>query len=182
MEQSSNATSNQQGRQLDVAWLTGLWEGEGCFTLGIGSGRRLYPTCNLVNSDFVIIEKAHQILDSLQIGHNIQTRKLSLKNANHKDTKILYIVGLKRVEKFCKLLMPHLVGRKKEVAATMLEWIEYRKLNTQTRGPHGYLKTAYTAKDFEYKDRMNFLNKKGPSQPSETIRQTTKVEDIVQAV
>src|SRR5438309_1823322 len=101
-------TSNQQERLRDAAWLAGLWEGEGCFGLFSHSRNRIYPAATIVNSDFELIEQIHAALERNRIGHNIQTRRLSQKNPKHKDTKTIFVVGMKRVKTLLNLILPEM--------------------------------------------------------------------------
>ena len=169
-----NETVNQQERLLDLAWIAGLWEGEGNFSLFRGSKNRIYAAATIVNGDFSLIEEVHNALVKLGVGHYINTRKLSLRNSNHKDVKVLYVVGYKRVRSLLNVLRPFLRGHKRDVAAAVMEFVEYRMSI-----PKGI---PYTAKEFELLEIVRALNKKGPKESSETIRQTAKAEDIVQVV
>src|ERR1700752_3130324 len=120
-----NDTDNQQERSCDAAWLAGLWEGEGSFSIYGGKGyNRFYPMAQLVNSDFELIEEIHAILERYNIGHYIQLRPLSQKNSKHKDIKIVYVVGMKRVKELLAFLLPFLRGKKKEVAKVVNDFVE----------------------------------------------------------
>jgi len=150
MEQTSNVTNNQQERLRDSAWLAGIWEGEGTF--GIYKtptkwGKRYWPLAQAVNSDFELIEEIHAALERHNIGHRIVFRELSKKNPKHKDIKVVWIYGMKRVKHLIELLLPQMRGHKKEAARICLEFIEYRLNTSQPRGKHGYLASSYSSKD-----------------------------------
>lgn len=159
-----NETDNQQERLTygDARELAAWFGGEGCFGLFSHSSNRIYPAATLINSDFEIIEHLHTILERNKIGHNIQFRKST--NLNHKDHKTIFVVGMKRVKTLLGLILPHLVGRKKSVALEVLSYIEYRLGLPQNR--------KISSTDFAYRARVMALNKKGPSESPETIRQT----------
>ena len=167
-----NDTINQQERLLDLAWLAGLWEGEGCFSLFRGSHNRIYAAASLVNTDYKLIEEIHAALDRLNIGHYIHERRSSVKNSKHKDSKTIYIVGFKRTEKFLNILLPLMRGKKRKVIQVIQKFIERRLSVPQ--------KERYASMDFEYINQVRALNKKGTEVSSETIRQTPLGEDIVQ--
>jgi hypothetical protein len=178
-------TNNQQERPSDRAWLAGIWEGEGTFAVyhtPTKWGKRYWPLAQCVNTDFVLIEEIHAALERNNIGHRIVHREMTRFNPKHKDTKVVWIYGMKRVQALIRFILPELRGKKKEVAQTVLEFIEYRLSTPQPRGKHGYLASSYSSKDEDYYQRLKALNKKGPSESSETLRQTTfvEVEDKVQ--
>lgn len=156
-----NVTDNQQERLVDLAWIAGLWEADGCFSIFKGSKSRLYAASSFVNSDKKLIEAVHSSLKRLGVGHYISTRKLSEKNSNHKDQQIIYVAGFKRAEKFIDLILPFLRGRKSEVAEVVKAFIVHRLSN---------YKGHYTKEDFEFIEKVRKLNKKGPPKSSEAIR------------
>lgn len=140
---------NPQETELTLAFLAGLIEGEGCFSvyrrLRTDGGRARNggaPTLNysaqisISNSDARMIEDVHQILDSFQIGHHIQWHGVGLKKGSiNPDTgKMVKAVRavcqinigkMKRCQTFIPLVLPYL-RYKKDQAELMLQWIEYR--------------------------------------------------------
>jgi hypothetical protein len=162
MEQSTVDTGNQQERLLDIAWLAGLWEGEGNFSVFRGSGNRIYAAASLPNTDFDLIEAIHLALQRLGVGHYINTRKLSQKNAKHADSKVVYVVGFKRVRALLDNIQAALRGRKREVAAVVRTYVE-RRLSLPKNAP-------YSAADIKTLEVVRSLNRKGPKESSETIR------------
>ena len=164
MEQSSNDTSNQQERLVNLAWLAGLFEGEGSVSLVRGSGNRIMPRVHMINTDWELIEEWSSRWKELGVGNYVQLRKV-YNIEKHKPTKQVLICGVKRVNNFCRILLPYLRGHKKEVAALVLEYTDYRlALPRPKRGG------TYVSRDIEYVTRVRALNKKGPQVSSETIR------------
>jgi hypothetical protein len=145
-------------------------------------GQKIWPLAQVVNSDFELIEEIHAVLERYRVGHRIVLRELSKKNPRHKDTKVIWIYGMKRVKHLIELILPQMRGKKVAAAKASLEFIEYRLSTTQPRGKHGYLASSYSSKDEDYYLRLKAVNRKGPSESSETIRQTEKSEDIVHSV
>ena len=158
-----NDTDNQQERLMDLTWLAGIWEGEGNISLVMGSGNRIMPRASVVNTDFVLIEEIASALKRLNIGFYIQSRKGGgTNNPKHSDCKVITIAGVKRVNNFAKTLGPHMRGAKRNIAEKVVEYTEYRL---------GLPRNAqYTSKDLETVQTVRALNKKGPSESSETIR------------
>src|SRR5574337_149028 len=176
-------TDNQQERPSDKAWLAGIWEGEGTFAIyhtPTKWGKRYYPLAQCVNTDFVLIEEIHAALKRNNIGHRIILRKMP--NPKHKDTKVVYVYGMKRDQAVINYILQEIRGKKKEIAQHVLNFIEYRLSTPQTRNWHGYVQSSYSSLDEDYYLRSRALNKKGPSESSETIRRTAQAEDIVQQV
>lgn len=167
MEQSSNDTINQQERLVSLAWLAGFLEGEGWIGFHVHNNR-ITAAINLINTDFVLIERVSDILKSLNVGFYIQTRKNGCDgNLAHKTAKSLEVAGMKRVRSLLSYILPFMVARKKQVAEIMLEYVE-RRLSM----PH---KPKATAEDWEYVARIRALNKKGPLESSETTRSTPQL-------
>jgi hypothetical protein len=162
MEQSSNETTNQQERLVNLAWLAGFLEGEGCIGFNV-NGPRITPRIYLINTDFVLIEQVGTILKSLNVGFYNQTRTGGCdSNPNHKTARTVEICGIKRVRNFICHILPFLRGRKREVAQIMLAYADRRLALPQ--------KPKATQIDWEYVKRIRALNRKGPQESSETIR------------
>lgn len=157
-----DVTSNQQERLSDALWVAGLWEGEGNFSIFRGSRGRIYASASIPNTDFVLVEELHKALSRLGVGHYINTRKLSQTNPRHSDSRVVYVVGFKRIQSLLDRIQQHLRGEKKIVAALVREFVE-RRLQAPKNAP-------YTQADFKAIELCRSLNKKGPKESSETIR------------
>lgn len=148
---------------MDLAWLAGLYEGEGNFSLVQGSGHRIMPRIGLINTDRSLIDAACAVLKTFGVGHYIQTRKHGCaNNVRHADAYQVNICGMKRVKTFLDALLPFLRGRKAETAQFVLAFVE-RRLALPKNSP-------YTKQDVELVNRVRSHNKKGPQKSSETIR------------
>jgi hypothetical protein len=175
MEQSSVDTSNQQERFLNLAWLAGLFEGEGSISLVKGSANRIMPRVHFINSDMQLVEEWANGWKNLGVGNYVQTRKV-YNPEKHKQTKQVLICGLKRVHNFINILLPYIRGHKKEVAQTVLDYLEYR-----LSLPNGGKRQGYTSKDYDYLVKVRGLNQKGPGKSSETIRCRLGLSDFGQS-
>ena len=185
---------NQQATslELDLAFLAGLMEGEGCFSLHrrIRTDRRTLrssdapPVLNykthiaISNSDYRVIEEVHCILDRLEVGHYIQwhgkgLKKGSINPQTGKEVKAvravgqINIFGMKRCKTFLEKIIPYL-KIKKDQAECMLEWIE-RRLSIPTHKAIASRGSTYDEIDDGYYRRMADLKQIGAS---ETTRQT----------
>ena len=56
---------------LDLGWLAGLFDGEGCITRA--GGKYGHPELTITNTDSKLIEKAQRVLDALEIDSSITT-------------------------------------------------------------------------------------------------------------
>ncbi len=111
---------NQQVR--DIGWLAGITDGEGCISLqkrkchnGIHSQRRksfdLIPDILIVNTNWLVIEHADQLLKEIKIGHYIY----SIKTVQDKKPRwSIRISGLFRCKAFLVEIGPYLIGKKQE--------------------------------------------------------------------
>lgn len=174
MQQSLDDTNNQQERLVDVAWLAGFWEGEGTFSIVQGGKGRMFPRGSIINCDFKLIDKAVNILKENNVGHYVQLRMNGgTGNLKHSHAKIIYVYGAKRTQALISLLRPFLYGRKSEVADRVAEYIT-RRLQVG--------KARYSQVDKKLVEEVRTLNRKGPQESSETIRQPLEMlrEDIVQ--
>lgn len=188
---------NQQttNLELDLAFLAGLIEGEGCFSLHrrVRNDRRNLrkseqePVVNyashiaISNSDYRVIEEVHEILSKLEVGHYIQWHGTGLKKGavhpvNGKMVKSvravgqINIFGFRRSLKLLKVITPYL-RIKKDQAECLTEWIE-RRLSIPCTKAMATRTTTYDAVDDNYYKRMADLKQAGVS---ETTRQSYAV-------
>lgn len=151
--------------ELDVAYLSGLFDGEGSFSITKvrEKGRekyRLSSVSSITNCDPKIINRALEIMRGLGVTGRMY--RIDKKNANRAPC---YTIEIKRLELQAKLLKSvslYLVG-KKQVASLMLEFIESRLKNKMT-GRY-FSVSPYTEREIELFDIVAKLNKKGVSKP-----------------
>lgn len=177
---------NPQETELTLAFLAGLIEGEGCFSvyrrLRTDGGRARNggdPTLNykahiaISNSDKRMIEDVHQILDSFQVGHYIQWHGMGLKKGtinpvNGRLAKAvravgqINITGMKRCQTFIPLVLPYL-RYKRDQAELMLQWIEYRLSIPYASAISRRLTTTYGDYDEQVYLQMRELKSAGSS-------------------
>jgi ribosomal protein S6 len=119
-------------REVDVAWLAGIIEGEGCLISRFYNeecrnnkrrGINLFVRIQIINNDAIIIQKTTKILSALGVGYYYQINKR--KKSNHNDTLIVVVQGKGRVKKLLKAIMPYLSGKLKQ--AKFLKWIIERR-------------------------------------------------------
>lgn len=116
---------------IDLAWLAGFIDGEGCFYLGFNTAqdrevpRKTLRTLLLVgNTAIEPMIRVSEILTRIGVGF---TMCLNKENDNPKWSRAmqLKVCGQKRVYKLCKAIEPYLTC-KQEQARQMMAAIEYR--------------------------------------------------------
>jgi len=107
---------NQQERPIaiDLAWLGGLWEADGSFSLNKNvapKGSIQYePRAQFVNTDIAIIIAVKEILNKLGIGYYLLSRLQT-----GLGTRVIHqisIQGMKRTSKFLGYIAPYVRGAK----------------------------------------------------------------------
>src|SRR5258706_11247130 len=124
--------------EVQLAWLAGIIDGEGTIGIYNRNKTKTHRVVNLtiVNSDEVILSKAKEIYEQ----YNIFASKYTHNNKNPVGfiaRKPCYVLTVRRWDDFQKmiqLLIPYLIGNKKQVAEEALEYMKshpkyFRKLN-----------------------------------------------------
>ena len=125
---------NQQGNDLDLAWLAGFIDGEGSIMFRVMRGRRLkgmgltyyYPAIRLCNTDQPTLKVVTDILDRYNLPYHVSHRSGELKPGWHAAWDV-EVKGLKRCEHWLQVITPYL-RTKQDKAYLMQEFINSRKL------------------------------------------------------
>jgi hypothetical protein len=143
--------NQQESSKLQLAWLGGIWDGEGTITFVLKQHIKYQPTCSVVNTNKIIIDKVIHILEDNKIPHWVHFYEAT---KTWKRRWRVEVSGLRRTKKFLIVLMPYLVSKKQQ-AALMLEFVESR---LKKLGIHPY----YDSREQEIFLEVRELNKKGP--------------------
>lgn len=119
---------NQQERlELNMQWFTGFFEAEGWISLmntkRIEKGLKIYryvPTCGISNTDFSILNGIKDLFYRNGIEYQSYVRKPRKKN--YKLGWQIHISGMKKCIKFLELILPYMIGEKKEKAQKILDF------------------------------------------------------------
>jgi hypothetical protein len=125
-------------KTLDIAWLAGIVEGEGCFSLN----QKKYPALAIRMSDHDVIERAASILQTRVTG----PYKTS---AKHKPTWLCQINGAKAIA-WAMTLYVLLGERRKEKVRELIEvWKKNGSVRPPSppRAPRGYVTFAMCHSD-----------------------------------
>lgn len=120
---------NQQERLLENAWLAGLWEGDGSFSINkcANQGKFIQYQFNIqfVNTDVDLIMEVKNILKKNNIGY-YEFGRLNPFNGGKLLKYEIRIQGFKRCLNFLTLVLPYLRGVKKQRAVAIDKFIRYR--------------------------------------------------------
>lgn len=126
----NNTRSQSVGKTLevshiDIGWLAGILDGEGCIELHKHLNR-LIPRVSIVNTDFAIVERYVNVLHSLNIGCHVEHTQSRKYNVNAQDRKMVVTSGFKRCRALIEFVEPHLTGSKRYRAMSVLSFIYSR--------------------------------------------------------
>lgn len=156
-------------QDTDLAWLAGIWEGEGSILLysrPVNDKRiQITPSVTMSNTDVFIVNKCRKIIDSL--GCNFSWREYKPKG---KDSyKVCYRLtsnNAENIKLFLESILPYMHGAKKAYGETLLTFVS-RRLDKAKNQVGGVRHLPYDEEDYEF------------VRSSTTTRETSQDEDIV---
>ena len=97
--ENPNGAENQQERLIQLGWVIGFVDGEGCFSIGFvrqngGAGRSGYRTGYQVSHEFAVTQGAqsvsclHELVEFFGVGQVIANRRYD----NHREHLYRYVV------------------------------------------------------------------------------------------
>lgn len=125
---------NPQVTDIEIGWLLGIVDGEGCYTMSKGSKGSYNVSMKFVNTCPIIMDKIESILRRLGIPFHVYQ---SFRTANQRPAKRLEINGPRRLIKFLDFVLPYDFG-KKDQADLLHKYITVR-LNT----PYGEMDDVF---------------------------------------
>lgn len=136
-------------KQTDLAWLAGLWEGEGSVMLysrPVNEKRiQITPSLEITNTDVVIMNRVRKILEEL--GCNFSWIERKPRKANHKLAYTLRTQNAFYIKNVLEAIMPFMVGQKLAYGETLLSFVSRRIEKSKEKG----LKhTNYDEEDYEF--------------------------------
>jgi hypothetical protein len=100
MRDNPSSAENQQERLIEVGWIIGFVDGEGCFSIGLtrqagGEGRIGYKTGWQVSHSFVVVQGARSISALWRLRDFFRVGNVSINHRydNHKEHLYRYIVS-----------------------------------------------------------------------------------------
>ena len=176
---------NQQVTSHQLAWLAGIWDGEGTFMVydyqrKNESKKRTYTArVTLTNSSIEMINEISKIFDYYKIGGHIYQEKM--RSNKHKACYHITVNKLDHVKKSTELMLPYLVNKKAH-AEVMLRFVKLREnykrivIRDKKTGKitGGIKEQGYNNEEISLYEQLKKLNAFGPNEgTSQTIRQTS---------
>ena len=126
---------NQHTLDVDLSWLAGIVEGEGCITLERGGDRRksgnrfLIPTIVIANTNPILILAVRTVLDRIQVHYDIREKKWT---NGWKTTIRLRIINQANVGRFLECIRPFMRSKTSQ-CDLVLSFIKLRKSNREMK-------------------------------------------------
>lgn len=141
---------------LDLAWLGGIWDGEGSITVFTNTEKNgrlhLCPTICVTNTDWHIISKVIEITEKMGIHLSVMERKPT--KERHKLCWNLITRNQTYIKTFLELMTPFIFGEKLAKAKVLLIFVNRRI---------AVGKQPYDKEDFSFVEKIR---------SSETTRET----------
>lgn len=159
--------------ELKKAWLGGIWDGEGTFSI-VRQHRKEYknrektfgltPKLTMENTSPDIIDECCLILDQLDISYYISDRKAG--SQKHKRRFVLQVCRMTEIIKFCDMIEQYVVSKKEQ-----LKHLRAFARSRDTSYCNGK-RNPFTKEEYNHAEQLRELNKLGPNDISTTIRKT----------
>ena len=138
-------------KDTDLAWLAGIWDGEGSVMLYSRPVResklQITPALEVTNTDIHIMNKVREILENL--GCNFSYTERTPGKSHHKVAFSLRTQNAKYIKTTLEAMLPYLIGNKKAYGETLLSFVSKRLLKADAAGKP--LKhTPYDEEDYEF--------------------------------
>jgi len=164
-------------KEIKLAWLAGIIEGEGCFSLNsAGQGRNYFIYCiSITNTDFSLLQTCADIIKENGIFTRVTTRGKIY--PNRKQRYDMKIEGIGNMIRMIEVLMPYLFGQKKAQAQLLLNFLIRRNMILNENKDKSPRRRKYDAIDYSYLKAMKEL--KSISESVETKRSLSHVDKVI---
>lgn len=136
-------------QDTDLAWLAGIWDGEGSVALFSHTEKpgmtKIKPVVNVINTDIAIINKVRKLLEEL--GCNFSFQERHPQNKKHSTAWILITGNQKYIVTFLKAVYPYLFSIKKQKAEILIDYCSRRLERTKRLPSAG--STPYDEQDWD---------------------------------
>ena len=112
LEMNTREMDNPQVTAVELAWLAGIWDGEGTISVRRSKPiKQLSPRCSMVNTNPLILERVCDILTRLGIRYHLREKGPGGFEGSIKQCWIISMDSLTSADQFLHHLKPYLVGK-----------------------------------------------------------------------
>jgi hypothetical protein len=112
LEMIEREMDNPQVTAIELAWLAGIWDGEGTISVRRNTPiKQLSPRCSMVNTNPMILERVCDILTRLGIRHYMREKGAGGFEGSVKQCWIISMDSLTSAAQFLQYVKPFLVGK-----------------------------------------------------------------------
>ena len=148
---------NQQITQTELAWLAGIWDGEGTISLrrnlnnaGRQGALQVSPRVSMVNTNAAILERVCDILNRMDVHYYMREKGAGGFEGSHRQCWIIAVETLSQSIKLLTALRPFLIGKRFQ-ADCLLQFVQSRLEKTARRkgmtSPTFNKQFAYTSEE-----------------------------------
>jgi hypothetical protein len=161
--------------KIKLAWLVGIFEGEGSFSLSRSRKRYAFFNLNIriTNTDLMLLRECKEIAEK-EIGIKTSINGRNKIIENRKPRYDLLIYSLESGFKFLSAILPYLIGEKKAQAQLLIQFLN-RRLAIKKAGLRAR-NAAYTEEDKAYYTAIKALRK--ITEPVETERSLSHEDKV----
>jgi len=147
-------TGQSRANPLDVAWLAGIIDGEGCFSVAFGGKRRrgVSPKFYVGNNSMTLMLKAQRIVEE------ITGRAYLIRARDQRTNPIVFTMEVARQGSLIAVIeeiLPHLTVKKTQAQEVLL----FCRERVARRASLGLKRTTYSTYDRGLLDRLKVLRK-----------------------
>lgn len=156
---------------MNLDYVAGLIEGEGCFCLGVQRVKarkghiRIKPSFDLFMADKDLVEEVADTLRRNGLSVYIQHRP----KATAQGQWGIHAGGLGRVRSYCEMFIPKLHGKKRKAAELVLEYISLRDQTPRIGNQRGYKPHSQRELDIVAELRKVNGNRNGKKNPLPSV-------------
>lgn len=147
-----NTIGNQQVTQTQLAWLAGIWDGDGHFSIrrtaqGNKKAPQYSPRIGICSADPITLTEIRRILDVLNIGYYFREKGQGDYDGSKKQVWLVAIETMTNAVKLITAIKPYLIGKLFQ-ADCILEYCE-RRIKVADRKKVNNNQRKYTEREFE---------------------------------
>lgn len=140
-------------QDTDLAWLAGIWEGEGTILLysrPVNDKRlQITPYVSVVNTDMGIINKTRKVIEEIGCNFSFREYRDPKGKETYKTRYRLTSANSNQIKIFLEYILPYLFGAKKAYGETLLAFVS-RRVEKAKYQKGGLKHLPYDEEDYEF--------------------------------